>query len=150
MYALYNNANSPITAVGNYWGDDSEAFAESVIYHQTDQTNLGMVGYLPIAASTTEQLPCYASDSTQNINNELINKSEITIFPNPCADLCLIKSSQPIMKIQLFNLLGQCIITQEGGFQTNLSLSVKSFPSGMYLLEVQTIQGTITKKLQIR
>ncbi len=47
-YALYNNANSNITAIGNYWGGNTEEFAESVIFHQPDQSNLGLVTYTPV------------------------------------------------------------------------------------------------------
>lgn len=47
-YALYNNTPQSIQAVGNYWGDNSEAFAESVIFHKPDDSSLGTVTYLPI------------------------------------------------------------------------------------------------------
>lgn len=47
-YELYNNANSNMTAVGNYWGCDNDAAAETVIYHQPDNASYGLVNYLPI------------------------------------------------------------------------------------------------------
>ncbi len=47
-YALFNNTPQPISAIGNYWGDNSESFAESVIFDQTNDPNLGLVSYLPI------------------------------------------------------------------------------------------------------
>lgn len=47
-YELYNNAFSNMNAVGNYWGCDNDAAAESVIFHQTDNPSLGLVNYLPI------------------------------------------------------------------------------------------------------
>ena len=59
---LYDNANNDelyafamsqystldVTAIGNYWGNNDTAFAESVILHQHDQSNLGRVEYQPI------------------------------------------------------------------------------------------------------
>jgi hypothetical protein len=59
---LYDNANNDelyafamsqystldVTAIGNYWGNNDTAFAESVILHQHDQSNLGRVEYEPI------------------------------------------------------------------------------------------------------
>lgn len=149
-YALYNNASPPITAVGNYWGDDSESFAENVIFHQTDQANLGVVAYLPVATAHMEQLPCYEADSIQNINNEIIDKYQLSIFPNPCNNFCQITSSQPIVMLRLFNLLGQCLTTQTGSFQTTLFFSVENISSGLYLLEIQTDKSIFTKKLQVR
>ena len=47
-YELYNNANSNMNAVGNYWGCDNAADAEAVIFHKTDNPSLGLVNYLPI------------------------------------------------------------------------------------------------------
>ena len=59
---LYDNANNnelyafamsqystlDVTAIGNYWGNNDTAFAESVILHQHDQSNLGRVEFEPI------------------------------------------------------------------------------------------------------
>lgn len=48
-YELYNNSYTcGLTAIGNYWGDNDSLYAESVIYHQTDDTTLGLVVYNPI------------------------------------------------------------------------------------------------------
>lgn len=47
-YELYNNANSNMDAVGNYWGCDNDATAEEVIFHQADNPSYGLVNYLPI------------------------------------------------------------------------------------------------------
>lgn len=47
-YELYNNANSNMNAVGNYWGCDNEAGAEAVIFHQADNASYGLVNYQPI------------------------------------------------------------------------------------------------------
>lgn len=59
---LYDNANNDelyafamsqystldVTAIGNYWGNNDTIFAESVILHKADQSNLGRVEYEPI------------------------------------------------------------------------------------------------------
>ncbi len=47
-YELYNNANSNMNAVGNYWGCDNEAAAEAVIFHQVDNPSYGLVSFQPI------------------------------------------------------------------------------------------------------
>ncbi|MFW5657129.1 MAG: T9SS type A sorting domain-containing protein [Bacteroidota bacterium] len=48
IYALYNNTPNPINAIGNYWGANSNTTAEEYIVHQPDDSNLGVVTYLPI------------------------------------------------------------------------------------------------------
>ena len=47
-YALYNNAFSDMTAIGNYWGSNDPDFAAEVIYDHSDDPSLGTVTYLPI------------------------------------------------------------------------------------------------------
>ncbi|MFW6348101.1 MAG: hypothetical protein ACOC2C_05780, partial [Cyclonatronaceae bacterium] len=44
-YALFNNTPGDITAIGNYWGQNEEDFADSVIFDQGDGSS---VSYLPI------------------------------------------------------------------------------------------------------
>lgn len=48
LFALYNNTMMELTAIGNYWGDNSAEFAESVIFHQPDDASLGLVVFEPI------------------------------------------------------------------------------------------------------
>ena len=48
-FAIYVNAFSDISAIGNYWGGNDEDFAESVIYHRPDLGDTyGLVTYSPI------------------------------------------------------------------------------------------------------
>lgn len=48
-FALYVNSFSDINAIGNYWGQNDEAYAESVIYHRPDLGDTyGLVTYSPI------------------------------------------------------------------------------------------------------
>ena len=49
-FAIYVNAFSDISAIGNYWGANDEDYAESVIYHRPDLgETYGLVTYSPIA-----------------------------------------------------------------------------------------------------
>lgn len=48
-FAIYVNSFSDITAIGNYWGQNSEDYVESVIYHRPDLgDSYGLVTYSPI------------------------------------------------------------------------------------------------------
>lgn len=60
-YALFNNAFSPMSAVGNYWGNNTETFAEEVIFHYPDQpaNNLGVVTYSPVMTLEPNVLSCH-------------------------------------------------------------------------------------------
>lgn len=49
VYALYNNASTDITAIGNYWGSNDATEAEDVIFHRPDLGNTyGLVTFEPV------------------------------------------------------------------------------------------------------
>ena len=70
-YELYNNANSNMDAVGNYWGCDNDATAEEVIFHQADNPSYGLVNYLPIYVIEPEILSFAFLAENNNIPNIL-------------------------------------------------------------------------------
>lgn len=47
-YAFFNNTPVNHNAIGNYWGDNTTEYAESVIFHQPDNTSYGLVTFEPI------------------------------------------------------------------------------------------------------
>lgn len=48
-YALYNNASTDITAIGNYWGSNDPSEAENVIFHRPDLgDSYGLVTFEPV------------------------------------------------------------------------------------------------------
>lgn len=47
-FSMSQYSTLDVTAVGNYWGANDTAFAESVILHQADNPSLGRVEFLPI------------------------------------------------------------------------------------------------------
>lgn len=63
-YNLYNNATSNIEAVGNFWGSNDSAYAESVITHCTDNPQYGLVNYLPVLEINPDILAFSLWDNT--------------------------------------------------------------------------------------
>lgn len=126
-YALYNNAVSSITAIGNYWGGDTEEFAESVIYHRPDLgESYGRVLFSPIL---TEE-PVSITDN---------HDFDISLYPNPSNDFIQIQlseSTSPLFTVfQLYDLSGRLIqVVPATGTQTQIG--VTNYPSGIYLLKV--------------
>ena len=53
LYDLYNNSTGDVMAQGNTWNVDvqDEASIEEVIYHKVDQSNLGLVTFMPAASA---------------------------------------------------------------------------------------------------
>ncbi|WP_188406490.1 T9SS type A sorting domain-containing protein [Psychroflexus salis] len=55
------------------------------------------------------------------------------------------KSQQPIHQIEVFNLSGKRILNE--AYQENQAIDVSGLPSGMYILKIETENGSVTKKL---
>lgn len=80
--------------------------------------------------------------------NELNSKKELSIYPNPLFDFCMLTLSQgEIKEVCVYDAFGKAVIKKIGiGNQTEIDFS--EFPSGMYLLKVTTKNNeSITKKI---
>ncbi len=71
IYAFYNNIAEDVSAIGNYWGTNDIAVAETYIFHQPDDGTLGLVTYEPIKTLEPEFLSfaLLASNNPQLENN---------------------------------------------------------------------------------
>ena len=134
-YALYNNANSSMTAIGNYWGGNTEEFAESVIYHRPDLgDSYGLVLYTPILTEDPEEIT-----DTETI--------AINIYPNPTHDNLTVESESPIREISVFDQMGRTTSVETRLIASlRVDLNTSSLPVGIYILKVVTDRGIETTK----
>ena len=129
-YALYNNASSSMTAIGNYWGGNTEEFVESVIFHRPDLgDNYGLVLYTPILTEDT----AYIYD-----NKEIT----FTVYPNPTNGIVNVELNPAFgslaSEIQLFDIYGrqlQVLTIKDERIQIDLT----QYATGIYL--VKLVQG---------
>lgn len=73
----------------------------------------------------------------------------ISVFPNPATDQLNIISSVPFSKISIVNMLGQTVKEIEVGTENHV-MNVSDMAKGLYILKVDTLQGSTTKKIQIK
>ena len=135
-YALYNNAHSSMTAIGNYWGGNTEEFAESVIYHRPDLSdNYGLVLYTPILTEEEEGIS----------DNETV---AINIYPNPTHDILTVESENLIREISVFDQMGRLMAVVETRCTTSLQcvVNTSALHTGIYILKVVTDRGIETTK----
>lgn len=73
-------------------------------------------------------------------------KSEITLYPNPVKDILHIDNtfSLNIEKINLYDVQGKQIISLSNDFD---QIDFKNIVSGLYFINIQTENGTVTKKI---
>ncbi|MFN7115693.1 MAG: reprolysin-like metallopeptidase [Saprospiraceae bacterium] len=86
--------------------------------------------------------------------NQHWNEQHITIFPNPTQDLLNIQFnylSENVIKINLYNINGQLLqYKQVNNPTTLLQFNTSHLVNGIYFLNIQTAQGSVTKKVLIQ
>ena len=80
--------------------------------------------------------------------NNVENNTYINIYPNPVQDFLNINSSEDIINVKLYNVIGQIVLNKLVNNNTH-QINTSNYTPGMYLLTVETANGTITKKVNI-
>lgn len=79
--------------------------------------------------------------------NEIENTA-VMIYPNPVSDYLNIKTNSKIVQVQVMNLMGQVIYNQFVDEMTH-SLSLSDLPAGVYIVKVETTEGTVARRISV-
>lgn len=97
----------------------------------------------------------YFTDSSATpstgFSEPLAEQSYIHAYPNPAADVVHISCKEPgnsIEQVSIYDLTGKRCVTLPG-HGINAELNTEALPAGLYVLEVETLQGLQRNKLQI-
>ena len=71
----------------------------------------------------------------------------VFVYPNPVTDKFQIKSVYRISSVTISGLSGNIILNQSGISDYSVSVDSKNLAPGLYLLKIETSNGTITRKL---
>ncbi|WP_298512522.1 T9SS type A sorting domain-containing protein [uncultured Kordia sp.] len=83
------------------------------------------------------------------LNTELINpknKNDLLVYPNPTTGSLLIKSHFFVNHIAVYDIRG-VLIKQKTIDNSDFQLNIHELPSGVYILEINGVNDTITKKI---
>jgi len=80
--------------------------------------------------------------------NETLTASSIKVFPNPAQNFLNVTSTQNITAIKVINTLGQTISYNQLD-ALNYVLNTSNFNYGVYFIEIETAEGTTTKRFVI-
>lgn len=72
---------------------------------------------------------------------------QIEVYPNPFSSGFRVRSEWPIQSLRLFDLQGRMLLSWEIAFQLEAEIMPETLPQGLYLLEVRTTEGNITKRV---
>ncbi|MEE3483548.1 MAG: glycosyl hydrolase family 8 [Bacteroidales bacterium] len=83
---------------------------------------------------------------SNNVDETLGDNDAIVLVPNPAKNYFIVKSAKEIKAIELFNIAGQKVLSQNNGSTVEINL-----PAGSYIVKIQTTDGNfIVKKLQVK
>lgn len=137
IYALYNNTNIDLSALGNCWIESNETVGaseiEDVIVHQNDDSSLGLVDF--------SEWTC------QTLGNEIPKVSHVNIYPNPASNEIHFNNKIEFETLQFYNINGQLL--KEVELNQNENRINISFQKGLYLLKFISNTDQITEKLII-
>ncbi|MEN8156207.1 MAG: T9SS type A sorting domain-containing protein [Bacteroidota bacterium] len=71
---------------------------------------------------------------------------QINIFPNPASDQIQIESIHEIYTLKLFNALGAQVFVADNLWVNTCQVDLSEFESGLYVMEIRTIEGDISMK----
>ena len=137
IYSLYNNTPNEVSATNNCWREDElsdDAMVEEVIFHQVDNSTLGLVNYKPYLCA----LPLAANENNMSKNN---------IYPNP-SNGTFIFEAENSGNIIVSDVSGKIIYSGLVSKGKN-TVSLKA-TSGIYILNYQSEGKKSSNKLIIK
>jgi hypothetical protein len=68
------------------------------------------------------------------------------IYPNPVQDKLYIEAEAVIEEVVVYDVYGRRQVTETPSHQGNLSVDVSDLNSGVYFVQIKTVEGNITKR----
>ncbi len=78
--------------------------------------------------------------------NEIENKEEINIYPNPATNEITIETKEKGI-IKIYNVLGEMLIETKDTSTSSVTIDVSGLAKGIYFMEIKTEKGIINKKI---
>jgi len=72
----------------------------------------------------------------------------VAVYPNPARDKVFIEA-EGVIRIRLFDLLGQCLIEKEGNMGDKTEISLNNLTPAFYTIEILTEKGRFIRKLNV-
>lgn len=82
--------------------------------------------------------------------NNCSKLSEIKIFPNPATNVFYINSNIKIQRVEICNLLGKIIQSEDINQNSSCEINITGFTSGMYLVKVNAGNESLIRPLVVR
>lgn len=138
----------PIPGVRNGNNGNLEVVGQVAYYYSSYLPSSTQTSYLAFTSSVAgiynairaNGMSCRCiKDASAGIKDK--SNSSFSIYPNPAKSIVTIQTDEVIEQIQIFNSLGELVQTEK---QT--SFSIEQLPSGVYIIQLQTVQGSFNSR----
>lgn len=148
------NYQSPIigneTGLKLYYKFDSNITGPGMTvtnYATATGSSLNGLTYSNNAASPNTTYSCF---NYTEVDNNLLESEEISIFPNPTNGIFMIKSNNSINEIKIYNMLGENTKDISNCEQMkSIEIDLSYYPRGIYFVKIYDEKTILTKKIII-
>lgn len=107
--------------------------------------------YNVVTGDTTYPVVCWAKCTTCQTNDAAaFEASSLNVYPNPTEGVLYFNSNTNITEAQVFDLSGKLLLSERFSNNTsNNQLNLTGFQNGLYILSVQTANGTLNKQFSV-
>ncbi len=102
-----------------------------------------------------ESMPGYNVPMTEDyvylviINVDDNQASELSLYPNPASDRVTVSSNVAMNGVTVMNYVGQVVYSAKVAGETTLTLNTASYEAGVYVVQINTANGVVTKRVVI-
>jgi hypothetical protein len=123
------------------WVDcnDNYSFINGATSQQYTATSNGNYAVIITSGACIDTSSCTL---LSNVGVQLLNKSNVSIYPNPVKDVLFIKSDLKIQEILFTNMMGEIVL-----FSKSKEINTQSLKAGVYLVTINTDQGVIHDRI---
>lgn len=141
-----NNPNNPSippqrVQLGEATGDEMMLFFISWSRYEEGDEDL--------VYSSEDHVPWYNECSSAVLTDtDNATLTEVSLFPNPVQDYILIDSDTKFEKVMVFDVMGNIVLDK---FGDNIQkVNIKDLVPGSYVVQLDSVEGTVTKKIVIQ
>lgn len=109
-------------------------------------TTTGDTQFIGNIGTGTDTQMSWAAIQNEPLTIEDFNETNISLFPNPSSTVLNINSSVAVDTIVMYNALGQKMESYTSNDPLQYSINIEGISQGIYVIEMQTSSGTLTKK----
>ena len=88
-----------------------------------------------------------------DVEEESFRESNISLYPNPASDSITLdyRGNEPLIQLTIVNVNGQIMLRKDlSDFNGQQQINIEDLSAGMYFVNLESTQNTITKKLIIK